>query len=314
MNTEHGSFPLLSLLILIWILTPGCAQNRQVTAHIDRLTAKIHTQEEENVRQRNELISCRQENARLRQGKSEQEAGPDIQLPGDSKPPKVTVPGQTSETSPVEPNLANQPTGDPPSLTQSTVNIEPANREINPRVERLYLHPHATGGFDTDGKPGDEGLSVLIEPRNAAGQYVPLAAPITVALLDPALRDATGGGGKNQAAVVGRWRFSASQVERMIHASPSGRGIYVRIPWSGSLPKNSRLSLFVRYETVDRRKVETKKEVFIRLPGQIAGWSSRVEDSQSPPVNVARQRHPDQIIIAPEKGGAKRPTWSPNRD
>lgn len=317
MKIEQRSLLMQLCLLAICIFCIGCARGTQnVTAHIDRLTGKIHAQEEEILRLRQEVIDLQQSNSDLR--KKQEDDGPGVQLPGDAKPPNVTIPGQTSvDESPADPELVVLEPKDSisPANTanvQRRVNVQnqaaPSN-EIDPKIDKLYLHPHATGGFDSDGKPGDDGLSVLIEPRNSLGQYVPIPAPISVALLDPALRG-------SQKAVVGRWRFSSKQVEQMIHDSPSGRGIYVKVPWkTGNRPGNSRLALFIQYTSMDGRKVETKKEIFVRLPGQVAGWTRRLDSkpkSQTPSANVARQRHPDQVIVDPKE--LERPKWRPNRE
>ena len=42
------------------------------------------------------------------------------------------------------------------------------------RVERIVLNSRLSGGYNFDGKPGDDGLLLVIEPQNMAGQYLPL--------------------------------------------------------------------------------------------------------------------------------------------
>ena len=40
------------------------------------------------------------------------------------------------------------------------------------RVTKILLNRRLTGGYDFDGRPGHEGVMVVIEPQNAQGQYV----------------------------------------------------------------------------------------------------------------------------------------------
>jgi len=40
---------------------------------------------------------------------------------------------------------------------------------LDQRVESIYLNPRVSGGADFDGQPGDDGIRVLVEPRNRSG-------------------------------------------------------------------------------------------------------------------------------------------------
>ena len=77
----------------------------------------------------------------------------------------------------------------------------PAPEIISPKpgdkkVTHLFLNP-LSGGADFDGQPGDDGLRVVIEPRNATDEFVPEAGALSVVLLDPERQ--------GESARVARW-------------------------------------------------------------------------------------------------------------
>ena len=58
---------------------------------------------------------------------------------------------------------------------------------LDPRVTHIVVNPFLTTGHDFDHKAGDDGVSVVIEPRNADDRFVPISGSISIAVIDPAL-------------------------------------------------------------------------------------------------------------------------------
>jgi hypothetical protein len=164
----------------------------------------------------------------------------------------------------------------------------------NQTVAQITLHPSLTGGIGI-GAAGDEGLLVVVEPRDFAGKIVPLAGEASVALIDPAL--------SGEEARLARWDFSAAQTERMVHTGADA-GIHLRLKWR-SLPDHDRLKVFVRYTTRDGRKLQA--EQIIAVATGAAG---------SPPEIVQRPSDPRDRRGAsdPHSETSERPQWSPDRD
>jgi hypothetical protein len=128
----------------------------------------------------------------------------------------------------------------------------------NTRVATITLDERITGGYNLDGRAGDEGIVVQIEPRDSNGQLVPTAAPVAVVVLDPHL--------SGEAARVARWDFSAEEVAEPYRKSPHSEGIRLEMVWPGAPPLHDRLHLFVRYVTNDGRKIEADRPIEIDLP------------------------------------------------
>lgn len=149
-----------------------------------------------------------------------------------------------------------------------------AAAEVDAQVVRVVLNRRLTGGRDFDGNQGDDGILVVVEPQNQAGQYVALPGRVSVVVLDPAK---TG-----QAANVARWEFDAADTRTLLKKTLLGRGIYLELPWPSTPPENEKLNLYVRYHTPDGGKLEAQREIFVDIPGLASErWTPATEVADS---------------------------------
>jgi hypothetical protein len=153
----------------------------------------------------------------------------------------------------------------------------------NSQVAQITLHPALTGGIGVSDRPGDEGLLVVVEPRDFGGNIINAPGEISVALLDPAV--------SGEEARLARWDFPAAQTQGLIRTGAQ-QGIHLRLPWK-TTPAHDRLKVFVRYTTRDGRKLQAERLISVAVgspPGQ-------------------REAIPD----TPPEQTASRPQWSPIR-
>jgi hypothetical protein len=204
-----------------------------------------------------------------------------LKTPGSGHPRKVAPPGEPA------PGKSSQWT--PPDAQQPTGMASPA--ESSP-VAQITLHPALTGGIGTTGHAGDEGLLVVVEPRDFSGKIIFVPADISVALLDPALM--------GEQARLARWDFSADQAQGLIRAG-SQPGIHLQLPWVAT-PAHDRLKVFVRYTTRDGRKLQAERLVAVAVNG-----TPPLRCEESPAVAPA-EAAPAQTASRP-----KRPQWAPVR-
>lgn len=191
-------------------------------------------------------------------------------LPGTPPPIPPSVPPRSSSKSSVKKTTTY---GEGPTRTLS---LEPAD----PRVTHIVVNPLLTGGRDFDRQPGDDGIVVVIEPRNRDDAFVPLVGPLTIVVLDPAKTAEEG-------RIVARWEIDANTAQKSLRNSSTLRGIELRLPWSAGSPQSSRLHLHVRYMTVDNRDLRTDRPLFLNLPGQFTQqWTPRAS-TRSPSSSAA---------------------------
>jgi hypothetical protein len=214
-----------------------------------------------------------------------------------------------------------RPDAEPNPPAPSSKEFPSAQEElIDPRITHIRLNSLATGGADLDNQPGDDGVSLLIEPRNAADQHVPIAGPVSVVVLDPAKQD--------EAARVARWDFSVHEVREFMGETSLSKGIRFQLPWPHARPEATRLHLYVRYTTPEGAQLEADREIFVETAGRIStrwtphaasndaappveGPSAAAFPRTSPRVDTPAMASPPPGPTASEKTNL--PQWSPYR-
>ena len=113
-----------------------------------------------------------------------------------------------------------------------------------------------TGGTDEDGAPGDEGLMVVIVPRDEDGSAIKVPARALVAAwaISPA-------GLKSQ---IGSWEVPAEKLRGTWKSGLISTGYFVTVPWQ-TLPNSDRVRVAVRLITVDGRAFEADRDVTVRV-------------------------------------------------
>ncbi len=312
-------------LLFVVLFAAGCKQNPYMSAHLEVLGAERRALEDrvmdlefELERAQKRLDEARDGGGRAssRRARDSQNSGshdrnegddvmpPIIQIPdfGDDLP-RTLNPPNVDEGQPAD-SVLPSPRGDSaiksPRYLRPTRPITVTPRAPgDPRITHIELNPTLTGGIDFDGKSGDDGIVIVLEPRNADNEFVPLAGPITVVLLDYAKRN------EGATALIARWDVDAPTVYKSIVNDEYGRGIQLRLPWPDRPPENSKLRLDVRYTTADGRQLDDRADLLVTLPGQsTARWTPRAPNSRnrydpSPsngqaPVNIARQPNTNQ--------------------
>ena len=104
---------------------------------------------------------------------------------------------------------------------------------------QLSLNKIRTTGRDFDGRLGDDGFVVHLEPLDEHGNPVITPAPVEVTAFLESDPD----------AVAARWSLSASEIQRVIRNNPTNRGIPIEIKWPGKMPNQSQATLVVRMKT-----------------------------------------------------------------
>lgn len=163
----------------------------------------------------------------------------------------------------------------PPALQLNGSHSQPdAAIPSDQKVTRLYLNPTLTGGLQHDEQPGDDGIVLVMEPRNKNSEFVPMAGPVSVMLLEP-------DSGKR----VAQWEFTKQQTSAALQAARAGHGIRLEMPWKNSPPDRNHLHVHVRYWLPNGKTVQADGEIDINPIGQIAArWTPRTEQD-TPPAN-----------------------------
>lgn len=168
-------------------------------------------------------------------------------------PSSISVPGEP----PTELPRFEPPDGDGDPADDRTAGDDTTGNET---VTQISLNRKLTGGHNVDDQPGDEGLMVVIEPLDAEGQLIEAPGEVSVVLLDPAL--------EGEAARVARWDFTSEEAAGHIKRTPLGDGLHFDLRWPHGPPANRTLNLYVRFKTLEGKKLQLEKQIEVRLAGQ----------------------------------------------
>jgi hypothetical protein len=149
---------------------------------------------------------------------------------------------------------------------------EDASVPLDQRMTEIsFVRPFSIA-LDLDGQPGDDAVRLVLQPRNAAGEFLAQPAELTVSILDPEVQDESGR--------IGIWRFTPQQIEQAIKKQGNAKGIHVDISLEGKVPAGKKVLVFVRYQTADGRRVESNYEYTLSAPGDLdSKWLPRAGNS-----------------------------------
>lgn len=180
-----------------------------------------------------------------------------------------------------------------------------APRGDSRHVASIALDRMLTGGISSESSPGDQGLLVVVEPRDRSGRTVDAPAEMSIVVIDPAL--------EGDAARVARWDFTTAETAAMFRRTSEGRAIHVTTAWPAEPPSHHQLHLFVRYVTIDGRKLQADQPIDVALPGD----KTARRPAEKRPDRVDSARRPDtpaaRVAARPDRGRPSRPVWSPER-
>jgi hypothetical protein len=136
----------------------------------------------------------------------------------------------------------------------------PPNTPAYIPVKEIVL-ARGTGGIDDDGVPGDEGLMVVVVPRDEDGAAVKVPAGVQIAAWE-----ITPAGLKTP---IGNWNVPPEKVRPSWRSGFISTGYFIAVPWQ-TYPSTERVRIAVRLTTLDGRAFETDKDVFVR-PSRVPG-------------------------------------------
>jgi hypothetical protein len=134
---------------------------------------------------------------------------------------------------------------------------EPVRRVRDERVAKVVLNRRLTGGFNADRRLGDEGVMVVLEPRNEADELVRRAGHIAVAVIDPQL--------SGEESHVARWEFESHEAMQYFRKSALGEGYHLDLRWPSSPPDHERLMLVAQFTSPEGKKFEVSQSIVVDL-------------------------------------------------
>jgi hypothetical protein len=161
-----------------------------------------------------------------------------------------------------------------------------------------------TGGHDAPNGLGDDGVQIILEPRNAEGKPIQVPGEAVVQI-----QEITPEGFKR---LLSSWVLDRDQIKASWRQGLLSQGYNVILPWKLT-PTSEKLRLVAQFKLEDGRVFETDKDITVRLP---KGTTPRVDPLPSlpaprttipvtpmPPPNElpppAQPRFPEPLTVPP---------------
>ena len=154
------------------------------------------------------------------------------------------------------------------AIVQDSQIHSPAQLPDDTRIVDLKFHPSLCRSVNTDQQGDDDGLYLVLQPYNAAGEFVALPADLMVLALDLSRPE--------KQATIGRWTMSAADVKSKINPIGSSQGIHLSLSFSGPAPQCDKVLVFAYYTLPDGRRLVKEHEVMLNnIHRQNAVWVPR---------------------------------------
>lgn len=160
-----------------------------------------------------------------------------------------------------------------------------ASSDTSNAVSAIAIDKTQTRGEDLDGKPGDEGVLVVLQPRDSTGKYVTQVGSVVIELIDsPTVTKS------DTNAQVAEWKFTQEEVRRAMRNSTLGRGAYLQVDWDEHIPANSKLLIIAHWTTPSGEELSAQQVVKVNLARGARAWDPRPNGSpenEQPAASVA---------------------------
>lgn len=127
---------------------------------------------------------------------------------------------------------------------------------------RSVVVGRATAPIDEDRLPGDEGVQVVLEPRDADGklQRAPASGSVTILEVDS----------QGLKSPIGTWDYTPDQMRSSWKQGLLTSGFVLNCLWQ-ACPKSDRVKILASFTMEDGRRFEAEKELAIKPPADRTG-------------------------------------------
>ena len=125
------------------------------------------------------------------------------------------------------------------------------------QVTGLKINSLLTGGFNRDGQPGDDQVTLVFAPVDRREQAIQLPGRVECELLELAP--------SVEPKRIGFWSFDAAKTRAAWQKTLGSDGYRLELPWQ-TPPSSGTLELLVRFHSQHGDRFETKAPIQVSLP------------------------------------------------
>ena len=137
------------------------------------------------------------------------------------------------------------------------------------RVREIDWHPTMCRAENSDGKPGDDGLYLVLIPRNTAGQFVPSLGALTL-VVEETLADGS-------VARIGRYEFPEAELKDYLEPVGSAPGLHIPIRWTEQRPAGTSVEVYAKLTMPDGSTMVNRRTIPLRRTAAMgpSTWTPR---------------------------------------
>jgi hypothetical protein len=124
------------------------------------------------------------------------------------------------------------------------------------RVREIDWHPTMCRAQNSDGMPGDDGLYLVLIPRNTAGQFVPSLGALTL-VVEETLADGS-------VARIGRYEFPEAELKDYLEPVGSAPGLHIPIRWTEQRPAGTSVEVYAKLTMPDGSTMVNRRTIPLR--------------------------------------------------
>ncbi len=196
---------------------------------------------------------------------------PAIPIPDKPILPQGTSSAPRGLPSSVKPASFQERRIDAPTLAkhESSKQEPKKNTEVvqDHRVRQIDFHPGLCRGLNNDGKPGEEGIALVLVPRNIKQEFIPTSGKVTIVM------EETSDSGTRR---LGRWEYRPEEAAELLEPVGSSQGIHLQLLWQEAVPETHVVDVYVRFTDEQGIAMVNHRQIHLRksLQGQ-STWTPR---------------------------------------
>ncbi len=151
--------------------------------------------------------------------------------------------------------------------SSSQPNSESKKSPQDRRVVEIAFHAPLCRGKNFDEGNEDDGIYLVLQPKNQAGEVISEIGNLTIIAAEP----------KNEGEEprFARWEISAAQASESMQLTGTAQGIHLSLPFQDTRPSGDRIVVYVRMELPNGRRVINEHTLFVKNRSDRSLWLPR---------------------------------------
>lgn len=145
------------------------------------------------------------------------------------------------------------------SVVPASANVPVAPSPKDQRIVEIAFHETLCRGHNFDESPDDDGLYLVLVPKNESGEPLQQTGRLTVVV------EETHNEISKRIAV---WNVTPDELKESLEPIGASQGFHLSLPFQDVAPESNRVQVFLKYELEDGRVLVNRKDIQLRKPGR----------------------------------------------